>query len=94
MRTSHRASIVAAYALGMIACKEPMADDPGYKAQVACTQKMKGRASSGKGTRNDSKALCIGALGDKYRADPKANIDALADCILDAPDEATAKTCK
>jgi hypothetical protein len=75
-------------------CKEPMSDDPGYKATVLCTQKMKARADSGKGTRNDSKATCIGKVGDGLKANPSADLGALADCILDAPDEKAAQACK
>lgn len=70
-----------------------MADDPGYRAAVTCTQKMQARSSAGQGTRNDAKALCIGVIGDRYRAEPKGNYDTLADCILGAPDEASSKAC-
>jgi len=79
---------------GLAGCKEPMANDPGYRATVLCTQKMKDRSAAGKGTRNDSKATCIGKVGDRYRADEKGDLGALADCILGAPDEKTAGECK
>ncbi len=75
-------------------CKEPMASDPGYRATVLCTQKMQGRSSAGKGTRNDAKALCIGKVGDRLRAGASEPLDPLADCILDAPDEKAAAACK
>jgi hypothetical protein len=71
-----------------------MSDDPGYKAQVLCTQKMKARPDSGKGTRNDSKATCIGKVGDGLKANPSGDFNALADCILEAADEKAAQECK
>lgn len=84
--------------LGLVAvvsgCKEPMSNDPGYRAQVLCTQKMKARAEAGQGTRNDSKVTCIGKVGDGYKANPGAELGALADCILGAPDEKAAQACK
>jgi hypothetical protein len=81
-------------ALFAVGCKEPMANDPGYRATVLCNQKMHGRSSAGKGTRNDAKALCIGRVGDQFRAGASEPPDALADCILDAPDEKAAAACK
>jgi hypothetical protein len=75
-------------------CKEPMADDPGYRATVLCTQKMKARSAAGKGTRNDSKASCIGKVGDRYRADARGDAGPLADCLLDAADEKAADACR
>lgn len=90
----HRALTLMLVGLGLVGCKEPAAEDPGYRAQVACNHSLQVRSSAGKGTRNDAKALCIGRVGDLYRADPKANVDALVGCILDAPDEAAAKACK
>lgn len=80
--------------VGAGGCKEPMANDPGYRATVFCTQKMQGRSSAGKGTRNDAKALCIGKVGDRFRANASDTPDALADCILDAPDEKAAAACR
>lgn len=80
--------------LFLMGCKEPMANDPGYRATVLCTQKMQGRSAAGKGTRNDAKALCIGKVGDHFRAGANDPPDALADCILDAPDEKAAAACK
>lgn len=93
-----RVGVVGGVALAGVllvsACKEPMADDPGYKAGVTCNNKMKARADKGEGTRNDSKATCIAMVGDRLRADAKADVSALADCILAAADEAAAKQCK
>ena len=77
-----------------LGCREPMADDPGYRAHVLCVQKMKGRAEAGLGTRNDSKASCIGGVGDRIRANPTGDYNAFADCVLGAPDEAAAGKCK
>lgn len=85
---------VALAALAVAGCREPMANDPGYRATVTCTQKMKARSEAGKGTRNDAKATCIGWVGDRYRADPSGNHDALADCILAAESEKAAESCK
>lgn len=72
------------------ACKEPMSDDSGYKAQVLCNNTMKAQG----GARNESKVLCIGLVGDRFRSDPQGSYDALAKCILSAPDEKTARECK
>ena len=77
--------------LAFVACKEPMADDPGYRATVLCNNTMKGQ---GGGT-NDAKARCIGWVGDKFRTDAKGNHEAYAKCILAAgDDEKAAKACQ
>lgn len=82
---------VAGVVIGMLgACKEPMADDPGYKATVLCNNTMKGQG----GARNESKVLCVTLVGDRFRADPKGNYDALAKCILSAADEKAGRECK
>lgn len=94
MRTHAPLAAVVFFSLSVVGCREPMANDPGYRAQVTCTQKMKARAEAGGGTRNDSKALCIGWVGDRYRADPSSNQDAFADCVLAAADEKAAELCK
>ncbi len=71
-----------------------MSGDPGYEAQVVCNQTMKGRASEGKGTRNDAKALCVGWVGDALRVSASADVRPLAACILDAADESAAQACR
>lgn len=86
--------VLATLVVAVSACREPMANDPGYRANVTCTQKMKSRAQAGIGTRNDSKATCIGWVGDAYRKNPTGNFDALADCILAAESEEAAEKCK
>jgi hypothetical protein len=79
------------FVLGMLAaCKEPMSDDPGYKATVLCNNTMKGQG----GARNESKALCIGLVGDRFRAQPQGHYDDLAKCILQSADEKSARECK
>lgn len=87
-------SLFVVAALAAVACREPAADDPGYRASVLCVQKMKARSEAGQGTRNDSKASCIGWVGDRIRANPNGDYSAFADCVLGAPDEAAAGKCK
>ncbi|MFO0735752.1 MAG: hypothetical protein U0270_07730 [Labilithrix sp.] len=83
--------VVMPIVLGAIGCKEPMADDPGYRATVLCNNTMKGQ---GGGT-NAAKARCIGWVGDRYKADPKGDYDAYAKCIMAAgDDEKLAKACQ
>lgn len=96
LRAEYDASVIRRFVflvavLSLAACKEPMADDPGYRATVLCNNTMKGQ---GGGT-NDAKARCIGWVGDKYRADPKGNYESYAKCIMAAgDDEKAAKACQ
>ncbi len=77
--------------VGAIAgCKEPMSDDPGYRAQVLCNNTMKGQG----GAKNESKVRCVSLVGDKFRAEPKGSYETLAKCILNAADDAAARECK
>lgn len=94
-RRSMKLLSVACLLILVAACKEPMADNPHYKATVACTSVMKERASvPGGGTTNDAKVWCVQALERRYEAQPSAELGGLARCVLSAATSADAAKCQ